>query len=350
MGKDQNLQGQSRLISEVLDKGLCVRCGACVGLCPYFNYFDGQVIVMDRCQAETWRCLQLCPRIDYDKASLKKIVGMGEEDSPIGKTVDIFAARSTNQEVLQKAQYGGVVTSLMIYLLKKGRINAAVMTDRGNEFSPKGFICVKEEEILACSGSRYSASGTLSVLNQAINENREKLGVVGLPCQMEALARMEEMEPDGKERANKISLKIGLFCTWALDFRALKQYLAQKGISEKPKKFDIPPPPSEIFIVETDSGNMEFPLSDIRPLVQKGCSLCDDMTAEFCDISVGTLEGKDGWNTVIVRTEAGSRVIESALEQGIIEKADIPLQNLEHLKEAASNKKQRAMEARREAK
>ena len=73
------------------------------------------------------------------------------------------------------------------------------------------------------------------------------------------------------------------------------------------------------------------------------CAYCLDMTAEFADISVGSVEGIEGWNTVIVRTEAGARLIEMAKAKWKLETADLPPQNLAHLKEAALLKKKRAL-------
>lgn len=333
-----NPEGQGRLIVQVINKGLCVRCGACVGLCPYFNYFDGKVVVMDLCPAGTFRCLQVCPRAGYDKT----FPVSGEATDDIGVCREILMARSTDEAIRKRSQYGGVVSALLIYALEKETISSAVLTDAGDLFAPKGRIANTRSEVLDCGGSRYSASGGLSVMNTAIKKGHSRLGVVGLPCQMEALARMRLMQPDGKERARAVSLKIGLFCTWAIDYPRLEAYLAGQKLEGPVLKSDIPPPPSEAFKVQTQIGWRDFPLSDIRPMVQKGCSLCEDMTAEQSDISVGTAEGRDGWNTVIARTDTGSQLLKSAIKEGWLETDDLPGASLDHLKEAARNKRNRA--------
>ena len=67
------------------------------------------------------------------------------------------------------------------------------------------------------------------------------------------------------------------------------------------------------------------------------------MTAEFADVSVGSVEGIEGWNTVIVRTEAGAEIVEMARASGKLETAAVPPENLAHLKEAALLKKVRAL-------
>ena len=69
------------------------------------------------------------------------------------------------------------------------------------------------------------------------------------------------------------------------------------------------------------------------------------MSAELSDISVGTVEGKEGWNTVIVRTAAGENLFKEAKKTGVIETRPLPANNLDHLKEASLLKKRRALEA-----
>ncbi|MCF8144378.1 MAG: Coenzyme F420 hydrogenase/dehydrogenase, beta subunit C-terminal domain [Deltaproteobacteria bacterium] len=336
-----NPEGQGRLIARVINKGLCVRCGACVGLCPYFNYFDGKVVVMDLCPAGTFQCLQVCPRADYEGTSSFKGTSAGD----IGECREILMARSTDEAIQKRSQYGGVVSALLIYALEKEVISSAVLTDAGDLFAPKGRIVHRRSEVLDCAGSRYSASGGLSAMNTALKKGYSRLGVVGLPCQMEALARMRLVQPDGEERADAVSLRIGLFCTWALDYPSLTAYLARQKVEGPVLKADIPPPPAETFKVQTQVGWRSFPLSDIRPMVQKGCFLCEDMTAETSDISVGTAEGRNGWNTVIARTETGSQLLKRAINEGWLETDDLPGASLDHLREAARNKRHRARQA-----
>ncbi|RLB20245.1 MAG: hypothetical protein DRG71_10030 [Deltaproteobacteria bacterium] len=344
------LEGQSRLVDEVIKAGICVRCGACVGLCPYFHYYDGKVIVSDGCDASTWRCVQVCPRMPYERSSLYEITyGSKDPGGPLGPYQRIVAARSTDQRIRAGAQYGGVITSLTLFAMDKGIISAAVLTDKGENLFPQGVVGSDRESVLNCMGSRYTASASFGQLNLAIKEGKDALAFVGLPCQMEALSKMAMSEPDGKVRAARVALRLGLFCTWALDYRALRTYLETKGVRDQPKRYDIPPPPSEIFVVEAGDKSMEFPLTEVRELVQPGCMLCEDMTAEFADISVGTLEGDEQWNTVIVRTDKGLELFEMALDQGVLEHKEIPKANLDHLSEAASNKKKRAVRAREEA-
>ena len=72
-------EGQGTVIADVIHAGICVRCGACVGICPYFEFFNGKVVVMDRCYAEPSRCFQVCPRIPNKPISTRKNNGNESE-------------------------------------------------------------------------------------------------------------------------------------------------------------------------------------------------------------------------------------------------------------------------------
>jgi coenzyme F420 hydrogenase subunit beta len=328
------LSPQEGLINQVIKRHICVVCGACAGYCPYFEYFDGRIVIMDRCNSERGRCHAVCPMAGIDKVSI-------DPDKPIGEFRKIYMARSIDSEIRKVAQYGGVVTSILIHVLDKGIISSAVVTSKGDKLSPGGMISIDRAQILTCSGSRYTGSGSLRELNLAIKRGVKSLGVVGLPCQMKAINKMVQMDEELPHGA--ISLKIGLFCTWALDYRSLVEYLIKdQGISKMVLRFDITPPPDQIFRVITKDSEFSIPIDSIRDFILQGCSLCDDMTAQFSDISVGAVEGMEGWNTVIVRSDRGEEIMESVQRDNMLELMSLPEENLSHLMEASLNKKRRA--------
>jgi len=139
------------------------------------------------------------------------------------------------------------------------------------------------------------------------------------------------------------ALVIGLFCTWALDFRQFEAFLAARLPLRDIVKVDIPPPPAAVLEVYLRDGKKEFPLDEIRPLVPAGCGYCIDMTAEFADVSVGVLEGRPDRNTLIVRTARGEKIVREAEKDGYLIREDMPAENRAHLQWAAANKKQRGV-------
>ncbi len=164
------------------------------------------------------------------------------------------------------------------------------------------------------------------------------------PCQAIALAKMRLDPPTQRASLDNLRLSIGLFCTWALAYDRFYEFLKNNVDLPKVRKFDIPPPPANRFDVYIGKEVKSFPLDEVRKYRMPTCAYCLDMTAEFTDISVGSVEGVEGWNTVIVRTQRGMDIIADAKKKGKLEIKDLPAQSLAHLKEAALIKKARAVQ------
>ncbi|MDY6850903.1 MAG: Coenzyme F420 hydrogenase/dehydrogenase, beta subunit C-terminal domain [Thermodesulfobacteriota bacterium] len=327
--------GQAALAAEVFETDRCAICGACVGHCPYFHYHEGRVILRDRCTLDRGRCYDFCPMAG----------ARGEFAGSLGRVKSVFVAQAVRTDIRKNAQYGGVVSALVWLALSQGLIKEAVLSSGHPERPPYGVRAKTRRDVLAASGSRYAATGTVAALNQALAEqDAHPLGLVGTPCQIKAAAAMRQARPGGVPfKPKRIKLLIGLFCTWALDYRRLSSYLRFMLFGERALGYDIPPPPGDVFKVRTGDGLKAFPLSEIRPMSLNACRFCDDMTSTRADVSVGAVEGLEGWNTVIVRTAAGERLIKLAKEKKVLRVDRLPPADLEHLKEAAGLKKERSV-------
>ena len=53
------------------------------------------------------------------------------------------------------------------------------------------------------------------------------------------------------------------------------------------------------------------------------CHYCIDYVAELADISIGAVGSEDGWTTVIVRSELGQKIYDSAVKAKAIESVPI---------------------------
>ena len=171
-----------------------------------------------------------------------------------------------------------------------------------------------------------------------------QLGIVVLPCQALALGAMKQNPPANRVDICNVRLTLGLFCTWGLAQEPFHKFLSEKVDLLEVWKFDIPPPPAERMDIYQGSDIISLPLDEVRQFRMITCAYCLDMTAEFADISVGSAEGIEGWNTVVIRTEGGSELMEIARAKGKLETDSLPPQNLAHLKEAALLKKKRALQ------
>ena len=346
---DKVNKGLKALEEKVLKQGLCAACGACLSLCPYLRSWKGRVVKLDDCNLEEGRCFAYCPRTDVDLEEVyQRIFGKGYEEIEMGPVRKIMMARAKDPIWTKKAQTGGVVSALIDFALGEGVIQAGILTPRDGDFLPQGRIIRSRKQILGCAGSTYVSGPTLEALNRGPWKGEERIGVVGLPCQVLALARMKTSKLEKRTPIDRVDLVIGLFCTWALDHKPFVAFLHERLNGRSIRKLNITPPPERILEVTAGGKLHRISVDDIRPFIRSSCRVCLDMTAELSDISVGTVEGKEGWNTVIVRTGVGENLLRRAKKKGLIETRPLCRNNLNHLEEASLLKKRRALDALKE--
>lgn len=312
-----------KLRKEVIDEGLCPFCGGCAGGCPYLAQYKGRIVQLDCCTLSEGDCYQYCPRTytDIDAVS-QKIFGVPFSGDGIGIAREVFLARSTDAKIREKSQDGGVVTALLSTALAEGIIDAATVTGMSNgkasaglltrnvvtgmsgDTTPVGLLARKKEELLQCIGAGYETTRVLSALNSIPKESSEKLGIIGLPCQVASVSKRKLSPPQNRVNMDNVKLALGLFC-------ATKRWLEP---------------------------------GEDRQYINKACSYCWDLTAEFADISVGSGRAKfKDWNTVIVRTKAGAELTDIAKAKGALETQAIPDESLAVEKKASLDKKKRAV-------
>jgi coenzyme F420 hydrogenase subunit beta len=268
--------------------------------------------------------------------------GHSYSDNPLGTYLSVKIARGLYPAGQASFQAGGTVSALVCFALENRDIDVAVLTDREG-LLPVPRLITRPEDVLQCASSKYTVAPTLSAFNRALKEGYQRIGVVATPCQVLGIAQRRLNPMDKSNFVDSTALVIGLFCTWAIDFRAFDAYISGRFATAKIKKMDIPPPPAEVMEVYLEKEKAELPLDDIRGLIPSGCSYCCDMTAEFSDLSVGVLEGCSDRNTLIIRTKRGEAFVHQAQKRGYLHVEEIPRENLDHLLVGAKNKKKRGL-------
>jgi len=339
-------KGLKALEEKVFTQDLCAVCGACLSLCPYLRSWKGRIVKLDDCNLEEGRCFAYCPRtgIDLDEVH-QGIFRKKYEEIEVGPVRKIMMARAKDPLFTKKAQTGGVVSALVDFALREKMIQASILTSRDGDLLPHGRIIKGRKEILSCAGSSYVSGPTLEAFNRGPWKGEERIGIVGLPCQVLALARMKTSKLEKKTPIDRVALVIGLFCTWALDYNPFRAFLRERVNGRSIQRLHITSPPERILEVKAGNKLYRIPVEDIRSFIRPSCKVCLDMTAELSDLSVGTVEGKEGWNTVIIRTAIGENLLKRAKDAGLIETRSLPKDNLNHLKEASLLKKRRALNA-----
>ena len=343
-------RGLQALESSVIQKDLCTSCGACLSLCPYLQSWQGRLVKLDNCDLAEGRCFANCPRTQVNLEAIhQEVFGQAYRNIEIGLFKRVKMVRASSPDLRKKGQTSGVVSALLQFALREEFIHGAVLTHRTPDHLPRGRMIRHPDEILSCAGSSYVAGPTLQALNQGPWTDTDRIGVVGTPCQVLAMRKMRVSPLKKTNLMDRVTLIVGLFCTWALTYEPFMKYLKARVNGASIQKLDITPPPERLLKVITSDGHVwDVPIDEIRPFIRKTCGICLDMTSELSDLSVGTVEGIQGWNTVITRSDLGDEILSRAEAAGIIESRPLPEENFRHLKEASLLKKQRALSTLKE--
>ena len=312
------------LMTEVIRKGTCVGCGACEAVCPVntVKLEDGTPKLVGLCIA-CQMCYFNCPVAAFDIDEMEEEVfgrSRTEEEAAIGVHRAIHAVRAKGDEILGVAQDGGAVTALLCQFLSGGGDGAVVAgVEEGAPWKAKPVVVRSREEVLRGAGTKYTPSQTLVGVASAVKEHAlKKIAVVGTPCQMRALRKVETGARCEADISDAVALKIGLFCMETFSYPSFMEYLGNEGIdASEVDKFEIK---SGRFIANQGGKAVHrVRLSKVKELVRGCCHSCGDFTAEFSDISAGNVGSPDGWSTVVVRTEAGEEALRAAEKAGLVE-------------------------------
>jgi coenzyme F420 hydrogenase subunit beta len=243
---------------------------------------------------------------------------MGTE---LGKYKTCVSARSTNKEILKKAQDGGIVTSLFAYALEEGIIDGAIVSGPGAEpWRPQPYVATTVEELMASRGTRYNISPNVSLIKEATRSyGLDKIGIVGTPCQMQAV-RKGQLYPFGwRDVDDKVKLAIGIFCMENFPYQSVKQLVEDHAAMkmESVKKMEIGK--GKFWVFGERGQVVQLPLKVTHKYEQPACHVCLDYVANLADVSTGSVGSPDGWSTVFVRSKNGDDIWAKAIAAGCFE-------------------------------
>ena len=182
------------LKAAVWDRGTCSGCGACAAVCPAdaIRIDEGAATPenIGYCKAETdsvpcGACHDVCPRA-------------GPAPAPgIGSSIERLSAKAAFE--VAGRQSGGAVTAILEHALYAGLVDAVVTVSEDRwTHKPVSTLVTSGESLITTAGSRYSWwVPLLSALRVAVIERKfRRVAVIGLPCVVQAIARMRASEND----------------------------------------------------------------------------------------------------------------------------------------------------------
>lgn len=330
-------------IKSLVDNNLCTGCGTCIGVCPTkaleIEMTHGGIfipnITSNKCQGCNL-CTEVCPAGNENFEELNQFVFNKIPDNNfIGNFINCYKGYSTNRGIRWSATSGGIITSLLLFLLNKQLIDGALLTriNKDNPLKAEPFIARTETDILSAMGSKYVPVPLNQLLDKIISEDG-KFAVVGLPCHIQGIRRAELTIPLLR---NKISYRLGITCSHTLNYHGIDYILDKIGV---PKDSVIKLEyrgngwPSGIRVSLKDGQQKLLPnQNSLWSEIFGGyfftpfcCTVCTDHLNEFSDITFADAwlpeivsKDKIGTSILITRTHLGEHLINTAVSNDKIE-------------------------------
>ncbi len=340
------------LIEEVHEKGICQECGGCVSFCSSVDYnvidfVEGKshpvYVDKDKC-LECGICYYICPQTHILDEDLNQIYKFTEFNTMLlGHFESINSCQATDDDFLKHGTDGGVVNSIINHLLEKKIIDGAIVSKTKAPFSRKAMFAENKVDLIAASGVVLDISSQLDEIQKFSTYTRtipklnrykfKKLAIVGTPCQIYTIRCMQSL---GVMPSENIELCLGLFCYENFLFDKLKMEKFRRDFNVKFEDIEkINVREDLVFKVRDNGGHkaIHVPFDQLNDYMRPACNACNDFTNVYADISFGGLGSKEGFTTVIPRTEKGKKVITDTINEGVIKCLELNLDEKKEMKE-----------------
>lgn len=179
----------------------CCGCGLCSGVCDH--HIDARGYYRPTSDPEE-------SGFDTSVCYCNSLTGAGNPSAPWGPLLTACYSWSSNPDVRHAASSGGTLTALCAHLLRNGMVDGAVQVSTDPEDPMRTTTVVSEtpDEVLACAGSRYTASSPYVGLFNRVDQGK-RYAVVAKPCDIRVLRSWLVGNADWK---NTFPYLLSFFC------------------------------------------------------------------------------------------------------------------------------------------
>jgi len=350
-----------RAVERVARAGLCMGCGTCEAACPeeavriefdpdrgtYIPRVDGT-----KC-SDCGFCLRTCPGQEVLFSNLEeRFLECAEHNPRLGHYDQCFTGYSLDPDIRAHCTSGGIATVLLLYALRTRLIDGALVLKARHDVPLSAFpsIATTSEEIIAAAGSKYFPSAINRSLRSLLSQDdTRRIAVVGLPCHIHGVRKLEQHLPILSER---VVLRLGLFCANCPTCLGTEYFLWLRGIPSsdvRAVEYRAGGWPGVLRVTLKDGEKLDLPRGTTERSVRRKaefysafhydfsmprCLICPDQTNELADISLGDLwhpaaraEESAGHSFVISRTSIGSELLRRAVDAGEVLLRELPLRD-----------------------
>lgn len=319
-----------------MDSELCNRCGSCVGLS------GGRIRFGDREGRYLPEIVEELEESQYDRIwnacsggvfHFPEYRGIFFKDTPsshpyTGPYSALFIGYASDPPLRAAGASGGILSTLLIYLLEQKRIEGAVVTRMSPEkpWLTEPFIATTREEILQGAQSKYILTSVNEMLDR-MEIFGGPLAYVGLPGQVQSIRKLQAAKDPSVQHIRYI---FGPFFGNTLHFSSIRSFLRSHGEKDhrliRKLYFRYGEWPGNMR-VEMENGRViemkKFHANYLIPFhIVKNSLYCTDFTNEFTDISGGDAwapvyeERGMGYSLVIGRSGKGAELLEEMEKAG----------------------------------
>ena len=208
------------------------------------------------------------------------------------------------------AQWTGITTALAADLLAQGRVDAVLtmVPDKEDRWKPQPALITDAQDMARARGMRMGYAPLLALLEEAAERGFNRLAVIGIPCQIYALRKLEASL--GLERL----YVIGTPCSDNTTTENFHQFLALLDADPDSITYLEFRADYRVELRYADGRQrlipfLSLPISDLPPdFFPLTCRTCVDYTNALADITVGYMGGEgDQW--LLVRNARGAEML-----------------------------------------
>jgi coenzyme F420 hydrogenase subunit beta len=328
----------AKTIAEVVTNGLCIGCGLCEavtqGRIKMVAKDSGSIRPSSLDQfsaAEEVQILSACPGVSVEP----RFQGMPNNTPVWGNYSTLSYAWAGDADIRFRAATGGVLTAFGVHLLKSKQVDFVLHAgaEPARPMRNEWLMSETPESVVANAGSRYGPVAPLAGLGKALDRN-QPFAIIAKPCDLNAVAAFAKSD----SRVDALCVfRLAMVCGGQSRLKKSQALLAEYGVTEdelsvfRYRGYGNP----GLTRVETKDGRafeksyLQLWEDEAGWEIETRCKLCPDPLGEAADIAAldvwpgGAPVGEDaGFNGVIVRSDAGERLLNSSVEAGDLIQGD----------------------------
>jgi coenzyme F420 hydrogenase subunit beta len=280
----------------------------------------------------------------------------GTVDDYWGPYRQVLTGRATDEEVRFEGSSGGAISGLLIHALKSGLVDRVLHVSPAAEDPTRNAVAISRTaaEVIARAGSRYTASSPLAQIEQALAEGG-RMAFVGKPCDASALRRLGEVDPRVSQH---IPLIISFFCGGIPSHGGVGRILKAMQVeaaSVREFRYRGRGWPGNAVAVTNAGRAVEMSYAEswgdhLSKEVQFRCKICPDAVGGVADIACAdawygddrgypSFAEQDGRSLIVSRTNAGERLLTSAIAAGAVNVEPLDLAEIEKMQPSQARRK-----------